>query len=208
MRLRVWSALLLAFGSPALAAEPVVLSPASAVAAANGLGDIHGLLKEQLARYPRMELQDCYKLLFQACLGSEHAVTDSAAAARWMNEEIARLGNGPTEPMIDPITPDGSLVRVHLRAWIQQGRDPQALVNAFVATGRGYTGSRAALADAWAQVVALAAEGTLPFAADDARQFGQRMADAGYPVAHHSKTFNALYHPAYRVVAKAYLPSK
>lgn len=173
-----------------------------------GVGDIRPLLQRQLALYPKMEIQDCYKLLFQACLGSEHAVGDAAGATRWMEREWASLGEGPAEPPIDPISPDGKLVRVNLRPLKERKGDAAALVQAFVATANGFRGSRETLAAAWAQLVTLAESGAIPFSAADVRAFGEKQAAAGYPAVHHSARYNALYRPAYRVVAREFLPKE
>lgn len=156
-------------------------------------------------RYPRWEPQDCYKLLFQAVLGAEHAVSDEAGARKWMENEVAALGDGPAEPLVDPISADGALVRVHLRTFVARGGDPAKLVRAFVATGQRKFGTREQLADAWAQVVALAEARRLPFTAAAALEFGEKMRAAGWPAVHHSKAFGAAYRPAYRVIAREFL---
>jgi len=184
----------------------VLQSCTHASAAAATAADFKPVIKAHLARYPAMELQDCYKLLYQACLGSEHAVGDTAAATRWLDQELASLGDGPVEPAIDPLTPDGRIVRVHLRPFVQQHGDKARLAQAFVETGQTFRGSRETLAAAWEQVVQLAAARELPFTAAAARTYGKEMAAAGNPAVHHSEKFTRLYHPAYRVIAREYLP--
>lgn len=179
------------------------LALVAAVAAA--AADFGPLLRDHARRYPKLEPQDCYKLLFQAVLGAEHAVTGEAAAHPWMEKELATLGDGPAEPLIDPISADGALVRVHLRPFVARGGDPAKLVRAFVATAQKKIGTRDDLAAAWAQLVKLAEAKKLPFTADAARAFGEKMRAAGWPAVHHSKTFGAEYRPAYRVVARELL---
>ncbi|HSQ16662.1 MAG TPA: hypothetical protein VLM83_03100, partial [Anaerolineales bacterium] len=49
------------------------------------------ILLEQAALRPLWQLQDLYKLAFQAALGSEHAAPGEAAARRWLEEEVAML---------------------------------------------------------------------------------------------------------------------
>ncbi len=167
--------------------------------------DYRLLLKAQRIRYPEMQVQDCYKLLFQSCLGSEHAGGDPATAARWLDKELAAMGPGNDEPVIDPISPDGRIVRVHLRPFVRRHGDAGRLVEAFVQTANSFHGSRESLAAAWEQVVRLAAAGELSFSAEAAREFGHEMAAAGYPAVHHSEQFNTLYRPAYRVIAREFL---
>jgi len=126
-------------------------------------------------------------------------------AAQWLEKELADLGPGPDEPVIDPIASDGRIVRVHLRAFVQHKGDTARLAQAFVQTANTYHGSREVLAAAWKQVTELAEAGGLPFTADAARKFGQAMAANGYPAAHHSEKFRQLYHPAYRVIAREFV---
>ena len=73
------------------------------------------ILQDHLARYPKMQARDVYKLLHQAAMGSEHAVTDIASARAWLERELAEIGPGPAEPLVDPISPDGQIARIHLR---------------------------------------------------------------------------------------------
>ncbi len=167
--------------------------------------DFRPVLLEHAKRYPQLEPQDCYKLLFQAVLGAEHAVADEAGARKWMENELASLGDGPDEPLVDSIAPDGALARVHLRQFVARGGDAAKLVRAFVATAQRKFGTRDQLAEDWNQVVALAEEKRLPFTAAAAREFGDKMRTAGWPAVHHSKAFGAVYRPAYRVIARELL---
>ena len=161
---------------------------------------------QHLARYPAMQVEDVYKLAHQACLGSEHAVRDRTQAERWLEREFAQLGDGPQEPTIDPISPDGRIVRVHLRPYLAGGGDPTDLLDAFVRTANGVRGSPERLRSCWATVEALASDGSLPFSRTDAEAFGRRVDAAGFPAVHHSAAYGAAYRPAYRVVARAFVP--
>ena len=66
-------------------------------------------------RYPRLRPQDLYKLIYQAAMGCEHAVQNVAEARSWLESEVKSLRKGPEEPAIDPIAPDGRIVRINLR---------------------------------------------------------------------------------------------
>ncbi|HVZ63242.1 MAG TPA: hypothetical protein VG936_01545 [Lacunisphaera sp.] len=167
--------------------------------------DFTPLLKEHARRYPEWQVQDCYKLVFQAVLGSEHAAVDEATARRWLEQEVAGLGAGPAEPLVDPISPDGRIVRMHLRPFVEQHGDLGKLAAAFVETAKTFRGSKNSLAAVWAEVIRLAARGKLPFSAGDAQRFGAAMAADGFPTVHHSKEYNEHYRPAYRVIAREYL---
>jgi hypothetical protein len=162
------------------------------------------LLENHLQRYPAMQLCDIYKLLHQAALGSAHAVDALGARAR-LDAEIAALGDGPAEPLTDVISPDGRLARVHLRAYVSQGHNVDALLDAFVKTAQTYPGSRDKLDRFCGCLGDLAAAGKIPFTREDTVNYFAGIGAQGYPVVHHSEAYRHAYRPAYRVVMAEYL---
>lgn len=164
------------------------------------------ILRRHAARYPRLELADAYKLLHQAVFGSEHAVADPEAARQWYEREVRQLGTGPEEPVFDPLSADGAIVRVHLRTYLAQGGDGAKLVDAFVRTANRRRGSTEQFRAAWACVEFLTARKALPFTKTDAETFLRQRAADGYPALHHSAAYVAAYRPAYRVVDRDLLP--
>ena len=162
---------------------------------------INQLLSQHIARYPRMQLDDIYKLLHQAALGPGHAVKDAAVARAWLEKEVAELGPGPVEPDKDVISPDGRLARVHLRSWVTAGRSLDDLNRAFVETANSYPPSLERLEKFCGCLGDLAGAGGIPFAQQNVLAYFDRIAQASYPVVHHSKTYSDAYKPAYRVVA-------
>jgi hypothetical protein len=162
------------------------------------------LLRDHARRYPGWTEVDLYKLLHQAEFGSEHAVASRQAAADWLDRELAQLGAGPDDPLLDPIRADGLIVRVHLRPWHAIGLDPSMLLEAFIRTANQWRGSAEHLtamlkaAGAIAGQIGLTAPGIAACAAE--------MEAAGYPAVHHSSRYETKYRPAYRVVAAHFLP--
>lgn len=190
------------FLRPCFALSALAIASASETPERARVGHFDQVLRTHLERYPHAELQDCYKLLFQACLGAEHAAPDEPSALARLEEEVAALGDGPDEPLIEPIDPDGSIVRVHLRPFVARGGDTRALARAFVATAGRTFGTRKDLAWAWTQLVTMAETRRLPFAVHAAKAFGLRLAGEGFPTVRHSAVFREEYRPAYRVVAR------
>ena len=167
---------------------------------------IDRILMEQISRYPLLQLQDLYKLIYQGALGSEHAVKDKESARVWLEQELQSLQDGPPEPTIDPIAESGDLVRVNLRPYLESGGDPDSLLNAFVITANEYRGSEEVLRINWAIARRLASEGRLPFKIEDMDALLAEMAEEGFPAIHHSALYEEAYRPAYRVVAAIYIP--
>jgi hypothetical protein len=165
------------------------------------------ILLRQTERYPLWEIEDLYKLIHQAAMGSEHAVSNSAAAQAWLDREIKSLAEGPEEPAIDPISPDGAIVRVNLRPYLAMKGDLRALLEAFVQTANEYPGSEDDLIRYWLLSERLAAEADLPFDVSDMREHIDQMQFLGYPAVHHSEQYSESYRPAYRVVATQFFTS-
>lgn len=153
------------------------------------------ILKKHIERYPVMQIRDLYKLIHQAAMGSEHAVRDLDGARGWMNRELSEMGDGPLEPVIDPISEDGQIVRVHLRPFVAQGGDVESLLKAFVRTANEYRGTIETFERYW-QV----ASNELDFPRAEMDAFIAAMKTAGYPAVHHTPAFEETYRPAYRVV--------
>jgi len=166
------------------------------------------ILASHCSRYPSMQVRDVYKLLLQAALGCEHAVRDEASAQEWLERELREMGDGPDEPLFDPVSPDGEIVRVHLRPYFRAGKDPQKLLQAFVKTSRIFPGSHATFQAYWREAVAMCKEGKLPFEKQAVETFFGEMKTQGFPAAHHSDDYIRLYRPAYRVVARKLLEAE
>jgi len=163
------------------------------------------ILAQQMVRYPCMQIQDLYKLIFQASFGSEHAIADLEAARGWLERELQALSHGPEEPIVDPIAPDGRMVRLHLRPYLAARGDLAALLTAFVRTAREFHGVEATLYRYWQTAERMAAAGLVPYARQELQQFFAEMQAQGFPAVHHSATYTIAYRPAYRVVLSEFL---
>ncbi len=184
-----------------------------------------------LARYPLMQVEDLYKLVHQSVFGNAHAAGDPEAARARLLGEIAGLETPPAclpahvpagppvragiprpapeaaaepdagEPMIDPISGDGSLVRVHLRPYVGNGCAPDALLSAFLRTASLPRGSLEEFRRAWDEAVGFAcAADRFRFTRKALGRFAEDAESAGLPPVSHSAPYRAAYRPAYRVV--------
>lgn len=162
---------------------------------------IEPVLQSHLNRYPAMQMQDLYKLIHQAALGSEHAVSDPESARNWLNRELVEMGEGPMEPLVDSISADGEIVRIHLRPFVVARRDLDILLEAFIGTANEYRGDVHLLEGYWQTAMALAR-----FPSVEMDKFIRSMKENNYPAVHHSPIYEKLYHPAYRIVARAFCP--
>lgn len=153
------------------------------------------ILQNHIKRYPSMQIQDVYKLIHQAALGSEHAISNPESARKWMERELAEMGAGPDEPVVDPISDDEQIVRVHLRPFVAQGGDPDTLLDAFIRTANEFRGDIQVLKNYLDIAIA-----TQHFPSAVMDEFIESMHARNYPAMHHSPEYERLYRPAYRVV--------
>jgi len=163
------------------------------------------ILNHQWLRYPSMQILDLYKLIHQAALGSEHAVGNAEAARTYLEEEVKQLGDGPDEPIIDPISPSGDIVRVNLRPYLQVKSNLDILLNAFIRTANEFHGSKDDLCKYWVYALKMVEMGDLDLDPVGMEKFFSNMEREGFPAVHHSDVYVESYHPAYRVVGGLFL---
>lgn len=159
------------------------------------------MLRLHAARYPRWQVVDVYKLVYQAVFGAEHALSDICTARGYLEYEWSHLTSGPMgEPLFEPLRPDGRLGRLHLRPYRAQGGDVEQLFQLWLLTAECVHGTVDALREVWHDVECLARSGDLPFAINELNAFWNIQAAQGFPPVHHSLAYRSAYAPAYRVV--------
>lgn len=154
------------------------------------------ILSDHQLRYPAMGAQDVYKLIYQAACGPGHAVSNPAQARDWLEKELHNLSDPHPEPAIDPISPDGKLVRVHLSPYLAGGGDRETLLQAFIQTSCEFCPDQLKLERTL--------KAALPYV-EGLKELMKTLKTGGYPAVHHSEQYRAAYKPAYRVVLKKLL---
>ncbi len=149
-----------------------------------------------------MEVQDLYKFVYQAVLGSEHAVEEATFARQSIEREWAALRHGPPEPLLEPLTPDSLYLRVNLRPFLARGGDPDDLLAAFMATAKGAAGSQARLNRFRGYALRSARAAEIAFSSREMDAFFDTQQRFGLSPVHHSPQYEAAYAPAYRVVGR------
>lgn len=153
------------------------------------------------AAYPLLQIEDLFKYLFQSAFGCEHAVTAEDRAIAYIKKESeARI---PTDaPAVEEL--DGAYSRVHL-SYLDLGLSPQTLGKLFCRSAKAEPCGALALTQKLQIARDMIAEGRLPFAIEEFDRLLSAWQREGYPAIHHSDAFRLAYHPAYRVIANAYV---
>jgi hypothetical protein len=169
--------------------------------------DFREVVKEQFQRYPKLEIQDLYKLSLQASLGIEHFMSDTVAMFRYLNDELAQVDANDRDPLTESLTPDGQLVRLNLRPFKLSKGDPALLIRAMAETAKAYRGARKNMFAYWGTIELMAEERLIAFKKRELQKYFQKRSRERFPAVHHSAIYERTYHPAYRVVRKELVPS-
>jgi hypothetical protein len=189
-----------------------VPSPGHGQEAARDDGAVCAVAREHVVRYPHVQVADLYKLAYQAAFGPRHAASDPGhVRARLMAEvEEIRSEQGASTsdgcpapvPLIEPLLPDSSLVRVNLRPFLDARGDPETVLAAFLSTADEVRDRPDVFDRYWSCFHAMAEEGELRATTEHLLAYRRARERAGLPAVHHSEAYVAAYDPAYRVVLR------
>lgn len=153
--------------------------------------------------FPHSTLQDIYKSFFQDNFGPGHAVPDSAQAAAWLRNELAKVDRLDVT-LYEPTGFKGNYYRVSLATVVGGKVQADALLSAFLRSVRAVQPSEVEVwAKEWEQIEGIIAtmELYLPNYDADAKAIKEMLATGHYAV-HHSRLYNEHYAPHYRIIAK------
>lgn len=168
--------------------------------------DFKKILDEHTERYPEMEIQDYYKLIYQAALGNEHLFHDTASVHAYLLKEFATVPGSDSEILVENITPDSSIFRVHLRAFKHQGGDPDRLFKTMLASAHTFKKSEKRFKRFLRYFEKSYSRSLKKELQSDLPSFMKMMRKNKFPAVHHSAHFRERYHPAYRIIIKEQLP--
>jgi len=160
----------------------------------------HRVLQEHLTKYPAMQLEDVYKLIFQATCGPAHLDRDCIRIGQALKNESATL-TPAAEPLIELISPERRFVRLNLKSYIYHHGNLDSLAAIVYQSAQLQSYPKTELAKRWQLVGELIEQGKLPFERSKYDSLSQILIERGYPSIHHSPLYRLNYQPAYRVIA-------
>ena len=160
-------------------------------------------VRTYLQKYPEATLQDIYKGSFQDVFGPAHILTNREAVINYIQQEIDRAEAWEAHDYI-PCGWQGNFLQVNLKV-IADGRVPMDdFVDAFMASANGIdTTLTPSFVEDWhliQQAVRLTAPQLEGFK-EDSTLLSHLLKEGKY-VVHHSRKFNAHYHPHYRIIRR------
>ncbi|MBR2408499.1 MAG: hypothetical protein IKB07_06040 [Lachnospiraceae bacterium] len=151
-------------------------------------------------RYPKAQLQDLFKYLYQSSFGCEHLIASPEAVEGYIRQEAERAPCTGGE-FIESL--NGAYCRVHLDC-IREGLCAETLAKLFFLSAGHVEDGKEQLEKRLSVLLETVEEGLLPFETEAVTDGIRRWREAGYPACRHSETFRKEYAPAYRLVKKEY----
>jgi len=149
---------------------------------------------------PEMGARDVYKLLYQGVFGVGHIMGPEALPRLRAEVGGLDLSEQPNEPLSEPVSVTGSIVRVNLRPYLRSGYKPEHLIEAM--EGSILRGKAEEFCIHWDSFAELVWSGQLSFNNSEVEAITKELRrDAPMPM-HHTPEYREAYHPAYRVVRR------
>lgn len=155
----------------------------------------------QFNRYPKMEVTDLFKIIYQAAMGNKHLLKDESKAYKYLKYEFENIKTLDSEPLYEDISPEREFVRVNLRPYKAKGWDIDNLFEIMLKTANYYDESIKKLDDYCDYLLEFQKQGCIPFSKNSLKNIILKMKNNQYAPFHHSKEYKENYNPAYRVVS-------
>jgi len=168
--------------------------------------ELFNLVISHMNRYPAMEVQDVYTLIYQGAMGAVHLSAGAGGFEERLIKEFKEAKADEKQALWETIRPDGELVRVHIGALKARGGQPQALSTLCLWTASIFEGDKVDLMDGWETFQHLCRDNRLrKFPGKEISEFTKWAQKNKYPSARHSAAFREAYDPHYRLVRREFL---
>ncbi len=160
------------------------------------------LLIEHYTRYPKLQIQDILKFIFQSSFGCNHMLSSLEFVTDCIKKEATNLKQH-NNVLVEQL--DGYYSRVNL-SYLEKGLSAETLGKLFYVSAKKEKNGLESLLDKISTTKELIKEGLLPFSIENFNDAVYQWSEKGYPAIHHSNIFRDKYNPAYRVIADKYIP--
>lgn len=167
----------------------------------NFANDLPSILRKQFEKYPKMEVCDAVKLIYQSEFGGGHAVQDEFNCMKKIEDDGSELSiEQLSEPFFEEI--GGGYCRLNLSSL--KVLPVEVVGKMFMASTVDNIGTADGFEEKIDVLRSMCYENTTPFSADTLNKYMDEYRCHGYHPVSHSKTYTETYHPAYRVVRNEY----
>ncbi|MDR2009541.1 MAG: hypothetical protein LBQ22_03575 [Bacteroidales bacterium] len=164
---------------------------------------VRDAVNRQMKIYPKSTLKDLYKNFFQDRFGPGHIIADTAAARRYLLNELNSYSVSSGE-LAEPTGWEQNFYRVNLSVLKDEIIPLDRFLDAFI---RSVNEIKPITVEEWQkewsqiEAVIRSMNLSLPNYDNDYNEIKNRLEEGNY-VGHHSKEFNESYAPHYRIISK------
>jgi len=164
------------------------------------------LLLEHYRKYPKMQLQDMVKLIYQNEFGAGHLIANEQDSMKHLKEEFDAIKQVPKDKMIYSLFEDigNGLYRLHISALESTGINLATVNKFFINTANSVHGSIQSFEDKLEVLKKCCEEKSLPYSLQECTDYLSDYKGKGYPPVSHSSIYKSLYLPAYRIIKAEY----
>lgn len=160
---------------------------------------IHRAIERQMTAYPESTLQDIYKSFYQDHFGPEHLIGDTASVRTYLMRELSEMTN-TSMVYFEPTGSEGRFVRVYLSTIADSLIAAEQLFEAFVRSADRSLLPSTDWETKWNQIVSVIMNCGFEVNGIESDTALLREASRNHQAIHHSRAYNAAYHPHYRIV--------
>jgi hypothetical protein len=151
--------------------------------------------------HPSARARDIYKMLHQGAMGPHHLVEQVDAARSRLWQEYERIDvREREEPFTEPVSIDGSVVRINLRPFKQRSGKLKALFECLLVSAQSISPDETSLRAFWEGFKALNRQQGLGFDPHEIEILDELIAKEGFIAISHSTEYRKYEHPSYRVL--------
>ena len=162
------------------------------------------IIKEHLKMYPKMQIQDVAKLLYQSEFGGGHLIADKHRSLMRIKAEYESLSEEEKRAEMKYESIGDGMYRVYLSC-LTEDLSAEMLNRMFVASANEKKGSVIGLEEKLEACLKACKEKELPFSWEEMKEHFESWKAEGYPAKSHTDTYREAYHPAYRVMEEIYV---
>ncbi len=156
---------------------------------------------EHIKKYPKAELQDILKMLYQNEFGPKHLAENEIESFKALSTEINNISFDENEELFCDIGCDA--LRLNLRA-IPVGTNLNYINKIIVNSANEFKGTNEKLVVKFGLLVVMAENNEIPFDIQRVRDETNAFAKNGFRPINHSNIYKEHYSPSYRVISKKY----
>ncbi|NLM74931.1 MAG: hypothetical protein GX187_02410 [Clostridiaceae bacterium] len=163
-------------------------------------------LKEHFERYPKMQIRDMFKLIYQNEFAGGHLIPDELNSLKMLKEEYSNLCSSAASLYKDNMFESigNNLYRLNLYPLAGTNITLETVNRFFINTANNFKGNMDSFLYKLDIFMSMCRDSELPFPADETEKYLTNYKEHGYQPVSHSDIYRRAYFPSYRIVQKEY----